>query len=140
MREWTPAEGVAENKQHPRMTGKMSNLDTTHSRKPLRLKVILIAFGLFIAAMLAGTYFASEPEIHAEWHSPDAKHTLTVYRTQRLFSMPGQGSDAPGMVMLRNAEGKLLNRQKIGMVQLASEPEWSTQTVRMKLILEWQLE
>ena len=118
----------------------MDSSDTGPSRKPLRPKVILISFGLFAAAMVIGTWFAREPETYAEWQSPDGNHTLTVYRTQTLFSMPGQGSDAPGMVVLRNAHGKLLNRQKIEMVQLASEPEWTGENVRMKLILDWPLE
>ena len=71
--------------------------------------------------------------------SPDGRHQLIVYRRPRLYAMPGQGSDAPGYVVLVNKSGSVLQRREVGMVQLIYKPRWSATRVRVKLMFDWPL-
>ena len=103
-------------------------------------KRALILLAVVIVALTLSMFFAREKETYASWQSPNGEHTITVYRMARMWSMPGGGSDAPGMILLTDADGTVLNRRKIEMVQLASEPEWSERSVSMKLLFEWPIE
>ena len=78
-------------------------------------------------------------QVSRVWVSPDGAHTLTLYRHPRLYAMPGQGSDAPGTLVLTDDTGRIVNRTRIDMVQNASDPVWQDGRVRMKLIFDWEL-
>ena len=103
-------------------------------------KRALILLAVVVVGMTLSVFFAGEKDVHASWVSPDGEHTVTVYRMARMWSMPGGGSDAPGMILLTDTNGKVLNRRRIEMVQLASEPQWGEDTVSMKLLFEWPID
>lgn len=103
-----------------------------------------VLLGLLVALMCAGAllaaswYFGGTSE-YARYASPDGRYELVVYRHPRLFAMPGQGSDAPGTVVLQTKDGQELKRTPVAMVQLVSEPRWGEDKVAMKLLFEWTL-
>jgi hypothetical protein len=72
--------------------------------------------------------FASAPErrlaCEDTWlreQSPDRAWTLTVCRRPMFFAMPGGSSDAPGWIVLRDANGALRGVVHLGMMQFLYE-------------------
>jgi hypothetical protein len=113
------------------------------TRHRLWKRAVLILAGLMIGSVLIGglalmVFF--QPEHYMTHTSPDGRYRLVVYRTPTLFSAPGQGSDAPGHVVLLDDQGRELKTVPIDMVQLATRPEWSKDRVSVKLVLDWDLE
>ena len=98
------------------------------------LVALLCAAGL----LLASSYHGNTTE-YGRFQSPDGRHQVVVYRHPMLFAMPGQGSDAPGTVILLDKAGQELKRTSVGMVQLVSAPRWSADAVSMKLLFNWDL-
>ncbi len=134
-------EAAAADAAPPRSGGKAIHVSKSDVPKPrFTPKRALILLAIVVVGVTLSVFFAREKDVYASWQSPDGQHTVTVYRIARMFSMPGGGSDAPGMILLTNADGTVLNRRKIGMVQLASEPEWGEGSVTMKLMFEWPIE
>jgi len=72
--------------------------------------------------------------------SPDRRHALIVYRRPLVFAAPGQAGDAPGIVVLETATGTELQRRSVDMVQLVEEPQWTSDRVVVKLLLDWPLD
>jgi len=75
-----------------------------------------------------------------EWRrydQPGGNHAIVVYRIRELFAMPGQSSDAPGIVRLVNGRNEVERTTRVDMVQDVSEPEWSAGHVHIKLIADW---
>ena len=99
---------------------------------------LLVALICAAALIAASWYFGGTTE-RSRFQSPDGRHLLVVYRHPMLFTMPGQGSDAPGTVVLQDANGRELNRTPISMVQLISDPRWREDAVSMKLLFDWKL-
>ncbi len=67
--------------------------------------------------------------------SPDAAFSLTVCRRPMLFAMPGQGSDAPGWAVLRDAGahiGGVVDVDMVGGIGIA--PRWSGWSVELPLV------
>ncbi|MEM8687261.1 MAG: hypothetical protein AAGF81_08030, partial [Pseudomonadota bacterium] len=93
-----------------------------------------ILLGLLVAVLCAAgvlhvsRYSGGDTE-YARFKSPDGRFELVVYRHPVLFAMPGQGSDAPGTIVLQTSGGKHLQSTPVSMVQLVSEPRWETETV-----------
>ena len=59
------------------------------------------------------------------------------------FYMPGQGGDAPGVVILiRKSDNVRLKRKSVEMVQMINydEVEWKSKSVWIKLFADWELE
>ena len=104
-------------------------------------KVLIICFivvpVLFLGGIL-GTRWVLVEE-HARYQSPDGHFQVVVYRQPMLSTTPGQGGDAPGTVVLVGPDRKVVRRQPIEMVQLASEPVWTKTRVTMKLQFDWEL-
>lgn len=104
-------------------------------------KVLIICFIvvplLFLGGIL-GTRWVLVEE-HARYESPDGRFQVIVYRKPMLVTAPGQGSDAPGTVVLVGPNRNVVRRQPIKMVQLASEPVWTKARVSMKLQFDWEL-
>ena len=76
--------------------------------------------------------------------SPDAAWTLTLCRRPMLFAMPGGGSDAPGWIVLRDAQGAIRGVTDLGMVQLyrgATDmpPQWMPGRVVIQLVADMPL-
>lgn len=76
---------------------------------------------------------------YATFKSPNNEHSLTIYRVPLLFSSIGGGSDALGVIILKNKNHFPVKIGKVGMVQSISAPRWNKETVDMKLILNWKL-
>ncbi|NNF80558.1 MAG: hypothetical protein HKN05_21245 [Rhizobiales bacterium] len=104
-------------------------------RVVLGLMVALVCAG----ALLAASWYYGGTTEYARFKSPNGRHEVVVYRHPMLFAMPGQGSDAPGTIVLLNREGRELKRTSVGMVQLISDPRWGDETVGMKLLFQWKL-
>ena len=110
-------------------------------KKQRRRFLVILAVPLAVicaAGGLAAAWYYGGTTEYARFASPDGRHELIVFRHPRLYAMPGQGSDAPGTVVLVDAAGRELERTSIAMVQLISEPVWSARRVRMKLLLDWE--
>jgi hypothetical protein len=72
--------------------------------------------------------------------SPDGRFQIIVFRRQIWPSaMPGQGSDASGIVRLYDKSGHLLDEAAIPMVQQMNDVVWSPDHVEVPLVFSWQL-
>lgn len=72
-------------------------------------------------------------------HNPDGTWTLTLCRRPMAFAMPGGGGDAPGWIVLRDAEGAIRGVVDLGLVQMygnGQPPVWSADTVVVQLTAE----
>ena len=98
-----------------------------------------IARSLACVAVLFGAGCGGGAEEYARYPSPDSAFALVVYRQPALFAMPGQGSDAPGYVVLTDRQGRTLRRAEVAMVQLVEPPRWTASRVEVKLLLDWEL-
>ncbi len=57
-----------------------------------------------------------------------------------LFSFPGGGSDAPGVIQLIDIQkGRILRAAPVEMVQLVERVEWTSTNVSVRLVVEWPL-
>jgi hypothetical protein len=80
-----------------------------------------------------------------EWRrypQPAGDYVIVVYRLPRWFGMPGSSSDARGVVRLlrhRPDREQVEQSTDVDMIQNVSEPEWSPDRVRIKLIADWPL-
>lgn len=100
--------------------------------------------GILAAALVAGAvlpqqgFDCREPSLRED--SPDGHHSLTVCRQPMFFAMPGQGSDAPGLVVLRDAQGTVEGVVQLAMVnEIDRPPEWTTNSVGIPLSAEFDL-
>ncbi|MBS7810969.1 hypothetical protein [Roseococcus pinisoli] len=72
--------------------------------------------------------------------SPDGRHSVTVCRQPRLFAMPGQGGDAPALVVLRDAGGTIEGAVQLSMLGEIGHPlEWTPDRARLPLAAEFDL-
>jgi hypothetical protein len=108
----------------------------------MRTRLILLAAA---ALLLAGAAATSDPVDCAEpvfsATSPDAQHRLEICRGRLIFAMPGQGGDAPGMAVLRDADGQIEGVVAIGMLNgmipsgLDEPVRWQADAVEVPLAL-----
>ena len=103
-----------------------------------------ILLGLLVAMVCAAgillmARYSGGPSEYARFKSPDGRFELVVYRQPMLFAMPGQGSDAPGTIVLQTSDGEELQRAPVTMVQQVSNPRWAEDKVSMKLLFDWKL-
>ena len=83
-------------------------------------------------------YFSSKE--YRSFVRPDGHYRVVVMRTSVWFAlMPGQASDAPGLVQLYDRNDQLLQETKVEMVQLIEQVKWKDQSVHIKLVAEWKL-
>jgi hypothetical protein len=76
--------------------------------------------------------------------SPDGHWTLNLCRRPMLFAMPGQGSDAPAWIVLRDQFGAIRGVSSLGMIQSYSAAsglptEWTQTKVERLLVVEFPL-
>ena len=94
---------------------------------------VLIAFGL-------RAWQRSGAEEYRTFDSPDGRFQIVVFRMPSRFSMPGQSSDAPGYVQLRDTRtGQVLQERSVGMVQLVDHIDWSPTNADIRLLADWRL-
>jgi hypothetical protein len=113
----------------------------TSAAKPGTKKRVAITVVAVVAVIAA---YAIWQRVHLEQYrvidSPDSRFRLVVYRRQMWPSaMPGQGSDAPGVVRLYDRSGHLLDEAEIPMVQRINDLEWTKDRVTVPLVFDWKL-
>lgn len=107
--------------------------------------------GLLSLPFIVALGFASLPEgrlgcvepIERET-SPDAAWTLTLCRRPLWFAMPGGGSDAPGWIVLRDAQNGIRGVVDLGMIQnyratAGAETVWAPDRVEVFLVADLPL-
>ena len=100
----------------------------------ITLLFVCLVLGVTTYALVASCFVnvdCSEPVLSSL--SPEGTDSLAVCRRPMLIAMPGQGSDAAGWIVLRDAAAFITGISDLSMVQNASEPEWSADRVDMKL-------
>lgn len=101
---------------------------------------MIAIFGVIIAAGGYGYWMRTRLEEYQVLQSPDHRFRLVVYRRPIWPStMPGQGSDAPGVVRLYDESGRLLNEAPMGMVQQIVDVQWSVDRVEVPLVFSFKL-
>lgn len=105
--------------------------------KRLLLWVFAVGLPILFVGALALKYSLTEE--YRRYSSPDQQYKIVIFRQPMLFGMPGQGSDAPGYIVLIGPKGRVLQRRSIKMVQLVSMPQWQPKHVSMKLLFDWPL-
>ena len=111
------------------------------SPMPMRRRtlLILVALGL-LAAAAVWVWRVGMLSLHTTHASPDGRFAVEVYARPRLVATPGSGSDAPGVVRLREvATGRVLGSAPVELVQLADHVAWTDSTVDLKLVAQWAL-
>ncbi len=114
------------------------NMSAPNPGTKKRVVILVVAVVALIAA------FAIWQRVHLAQYrvinSPDSRFRLVVYRRQTWHStMPGQGSDAPGVVRLYDRSGHLLDEAEIPMVQQINDLEWTKDRVTVPLAFDWKL-
>ncbi|HEY3741778.1 MAG TPA: hypothetical protein VGL53_18130 [Bryobacteraceae bacterium] len=106
-----------------------------------RLKRWLILVACLLLAGAGYLYWAhTRLEFYETLESPDHRFKLMVYRKPIWpSSMPGQASDAPGIVRLYDGSGRLLNEAPVDMVQQLNDVEWSADHVDVPLVFNFKL-
>lgn len=112
-----------------------------------RLRLLL----LLPAAALLGFAFMPEGRLRCETpylieHSPDGRWSLTVCGRPQWFAMPGSGSDAPGWIVLRDADDAIRGVSSLTMLQLYGGAEsgfgieWHPSHVAKAMVLDLPLD
>lgn len=104
-------------------------------------KWLLLALVFACIAVAGYTYWKrTRLEQYLEVQSPDHRFRLVVYRRPIWPStMPGQGSDAPGIVRLYDQSGRLLDESPIEMVQQIHDVHWRQGRVEVPLVFSFKL-
>ena len=80
------------------------------------------------------------PVEYRTFTSPDGRLEVVVYRIPVFFAAPGQASDAPGLIQLRDSRtGRVSARSRVEMVQLVEQVEWSDTSVTVGRLADWKL-
>jgi hypothetical protein len=114
-------------------------------RRQTNVRFILLFIAAFLAICLLVGWLRSTGRIGAtvwkEDRSPyGGRFSLRVMSQPMLFSFPGGGSDAPGIIQLiDNQSGRLLRTAPVEMVQLVERVEWTCTNVSVRLVVEWPL-
>lgn len=126
-----------EEAEEPKET-EAAQAETEKSTKPLRT-LLIAAIALLMSLIMGGIIFDSMAQLVQTYNSPDGRFTVEVYAYPRIGAMPGQGSDRPGKVRLVTTSGAVLNQYPLEMLQNMSEPLWSTDTVSIPHVVDWNL-
>jgi hypothetical protein len=110
-----------------------------------RWRMWLLALAAAVPVLVAlpqGRLACAQPV--AQETSPNGHWTLTLCSRQRLFAMPGSGSDAPGWIVLRDREGAIRGVSALVMIQLwggAGMPtHWEADQVSRPLVFRFALD
>ena len=105
----------------------------------MRRRTAILAVLLVLAALLTAIGLRPKEVRNAEYRRPDGHYSIVVYRRPSWFAMPGQGSDAPGRVVLVDAAGRELQTMPIDLVQIVDSVEWGEKVVSARAVFEWRL-
>lgn len=105
-----------------------------------RSLLILVIVGLVSALSLQGSqWLLCQPGVLDE-ASPDGAFRVDVCRSPIPFAFPGQGSDAPGFAVLRDAGGRIAGIVRLKMVGAIEGPvRWSDDHASLNLSSEFAL-
>lgn len=95
----------------------------------------LAAAGLFLAgaAATSAPVDCAAPVLRSV--SPDTRHRLEICRGRLFFAMPGQAGDAPGMAVLRDADGQIEGVVALAMLNVVEgPPRWEADAVALPLV------
>ncbi|MCX7112859.1 MAG: hypothetical protein NTX45_22620 [Proteobacteria bacterium] len=93
---------------------------------------ILLTLGIWLT-------FNGMTEEYASFSRPDGHYRVVVLRKKMFMAMPGQASDAPGIVQLYNQNGVMLHEVSIDMVQMVDHVDWEEKKLSIKLVADWEL-
>lgn len=96
--------------------------------------------GVVVAATVA-SYLFSREEV-SRFSGPAGKYTVVISKRRyqsHVMRMPGQGSDAPGVVEIFDATGVSYGRVPVEMLQLA-DVRWTSSGAEIPLIGEWDFQ
>ena len=102
----------------------------------------LVLWSVVTAVLVAASllYFYPRPEQYRSFQSPTGNYQIVLYRyPQRLSTMPGQGSDAPGLARLYDHTGKMLYQVDVPMVSIVDRVEWGPDSVTVPGLFDWRL-
>jgi hypothetical protein len=104
-----------------------------------KLALPIFALGALAALGPMATLDCQEPFLRSV--SPDGQHSITVCRRFRwTVGMPGQGSDGPGWVVLRDAERRIAGVVDLGMLGSIGTPaSWTATEGELPLIARFTL-
>lgn len=108
------------------------------------LRVHLVAPAFVFLIVIAGPInqghvYDGDIENYRVFVRPDGAYRVVVLRRPQPTAMPGQASDAPGLVQLLNRQGQVMNQTDVEMVQLVEAVDWSDDGVHIKLVVDWSL-
>lgn len=105
---------------------------------PRTIRIVLIGVGcLAIIVTLLCFARGSRMEVYRRFESPDGRYAIVVFRQVGGVCFPGASSDAPGVVMLVDRQGRQLRKANVEMVQQVNNVEWTEKSVHMNDVGDW---
>jgi len=102
--------------------------------------ILVVCIFVGLGAFGLRAWYRSLAEEYRSYLSPDGRFKMVVYRLPMLMMMPGQSSDAPGIVRLYDQRsGRVLEQKDVEMVQNIDHFEWSSTNLYIKLFADWKL-
>jgi hypothetical protein len=66
-------------------------------------------------------------------------HSVEVWVYGELYAPPGDAGSGKGFVLLKNGEGKVLEKKSTDLVIQIDEPRWFKDRVELPLFVDWIL-
>ena len=103
-------------------------------------KVVKFLSVIFLFTIISSSYGCAKMEEYTKFKSPDGKYKILVMKKTSFFGRsPGSAGDSPGEVRLVNANGEVLQKTDVEMVQLVEKVQWTDKNVYIKLVADWDL-
>lgn len=98
-----------------------------------------------LVAILCAAFFYDpyQSDPYATFEDPSGEYVLKVYSEKPAFfglamMFPGQGGDVPAKAVLRTSKGKYVGKAYVEMAQQMDQPEWGSDSVYVKLVMNIQ--
>ena len=73
------------------------------------------------------------------YRSPLTAHAVEVWVIGELYALPGDAGSGKGFVLLKNGEGKVLEKKDVDLVIQIDVPRWFKDRVEVPLFADWIL-
>lgn len=117
--------------------------NTTPHREHRRRARWAVVLSLVVLLALACWWLVGPRILQREYRSfvrPDGAFRVVVFRRPVWPGvMPGQASDAPGVVRLYDRHGNVLRQEKVELVQLVDQVTWEGDSVFVTSVAAWPL-